>query len=44
MRGLAPMTPMVDAIRAARTELERAGVYPVCTREAVRILRPEVSG
>jgi hypothetical protein len=30
---------MVEAIEAARADLERKGVYPVCTRQPVRVLR-----
>ena len=36
---LGTAVPMVDAIRAARAELERSDVYPVCTRQPVRTLR-----
>ncbi len=36
---LAHGTPMVEAITAARADLERRGVYPMCTRHPVRVLR-----
>lgn len=36
---LAPAMSMVAAIRAARQELEAAGVYPMCTESPVRVLR-----
>ncbi|MEZ0284412.1 MAG: tyrosine-type recombinase/integrase [Thermoleophilia bacterium] len=36
---LAPAVGMVEAIEAARTDLERRGVYPMCTRHPVRVLR-----
>jgi hypothetical protein len=34
-----PQAPMVESIQAARAELERAGVRPVCAEYAVRVLR-----
>jgi integrase len=36
---LAPDASMVDAVEAARAELERSGVHPVCTEAPVRVLR-----
>jgi integrase len=36
---LAPSVAMVDAIEAARAELERAGLRPGCSQGAVRALR-----
>lgn len=36
---LAPAVGMVEAIEAARADLERRGVYPMCTQHPVRVLR-----
>ena len=36
---LAPAVGMVEAIETARAELEARGVYPMCTRHPVRVLR-----
>ena len=36
---LAPPVGMVEAIETARAELEARGVYPICTRHPVRVLR-----
>jgi integrase len=36
---LAPTVAMVDAIEAARVQLERAGLRPACSQAPVRVLR-----
>ena len=36
---LGTAAPMVETIHAARADLERRDVYPVCTRRPVRVLR-----
>jgi len=35
----ATAAPLVESVEAARADLERRGVYPVCTRRPVRVLR-----
>jgi integrase len=40
-RGAEPIA-MVDAVEAARADLEKRGVYPMCTHHPVRVLRAAV--